>query len=55
MSFRKIEIDKKYKLPKCNSPEHNPPMHIVLKPGVWEWTCPKCGATQTIVVPKITC
>lgn len=27
----------------CRSPEHEPPSHIVLEPGMWRWTCPACG------------
>ncbi len=27
----------------CKHPEHNPPGHIVLPPGVYEHTCPACG------------
>lgn len=26
----------------CRHPEHNPPGHIVLSPGVYEHTCPGC-------------
>lgn len=33
----------------CRHPEHNPPGHIVLQPGVYEYTCPGCGRTQTII------
>lgn len=28
----------------CIHPEHNPPSHIVLSPGVYEHECPGCGA-----------
>lgn len=34
----------------CISPEHNPPKHIVLKPGVYEWECPSCGRKIEFVV-----
>ena len=38
----------------CNSPSHNPPMFIYLTPGLYEWTCPACGAITTFEVPLIT-
>ena len=34
----------------CRHLEHNPPMHIVLSPGVYEYTCPGCGKTITFTV-----
>ena len=37
----------------CPHPEHNPPMHIVLSPGTYEYTCPGCGQTTTFVVPAV--
>jgi hypothetical protein len=36
----------------CLNPEHNPPMHIVLEPGVYEHTCPGCGKTQIFTVRR---
>jgi hypothetical protein len=39
-----------YKKPPCLSPEHKPPMHMVLEPGRYEWTCPKCGHKTIFVV-----
>lgn len=27
----------------CRHPQHNPPMHIVLESGIYEYTCPQCG------------
>ena len=35
----------------CFHPEHNPPTHIVLEPGLYEYTCPNCGRTSTFTVP----
>lgn len=35
---------------RCMNPEHDPPMHIVLSPGVWEHTCPGCGQTTVFHV-----
>jgi hypothetical protein len=37
----------------CKSPEHNPPGHIVLKPGIHTWKCPKCGKEITFIVPEV--
>jgi len=28
--------------PECHDPEHNPPGHISLPPGRYEYTCPSC-------------
>lgn len=38
----------------CMSPEHNPPGHIVLSPGTYEYTCPLCGKTITFYVRGIS-
>lgn len=35
----------------CRHPEHKPPMYIVLKPGMYEYTCPGCGKTVNFTVP----
>jgi len=40
--------------PPCIHPEHNPPTHIVLRPGIYEYTCPACGKTIRFVIPAIT-
>lgn len=37
----------------CISPEHNPPMHIVLPAGIYEYTCPSCGEKQTFEVQEV--
>ena len=37
----------------CFHPEHNPPAHIVLEPGVWRHTCPCCGKKTEFVVQAI--
>ncbi|GJQ43688.1 MAG: hypothetical protein JETCAE03_31860 [Ignavibacteriaceae bacterium] len=39
----------------CTHPEHNPPSHIVLSPGEYEYTCPSCGKITKFTVPLITC
>lgn len=51
--FRKVKTTV-YKKP-CLHPEHNPPAHIVLSPGTWEWSCPSCGQTIRFEVPEILC
>jgi len=38
----------------CLSPEHNPPTHIVLSAGTYEYTCPSCGKVMVFTVPLIT-
>jgi hypothetical protein len=38
----------------CRSPEHNPPHHVSLPNGVYEHTCPKCGAKQVFTVARPT-
>ncbi len=35
----------------CRSSEHNPPQHIVLEPGTYEYVCPACGHRQVFTVP----
>lgn len=35
----------------CRHPDHNPPAHIVFKPGIYEHTCPKCGSITSFTVP----
>ena len=37
----------------CMSPEHDPPQHIALEPGTYEYTCPACGQKTTLIVPHI--
>lgn len=39
----------------CRHPEHNPPGHIVLEPGIYHYTCPGCGHTRRIEIwPRAT-
>lgn len=38
----------------CAHPEHNPPSHIVLQPGVYEHICPGCGEKKTFEVARAT-
>lgn len=50
MPLKKIDSSK----PKiCKNPEHNPPMHIYLGPGDYEYKCPECGHMQIIHIPEI--
>jgi hypothetical protein len=39
----------------CRDKQHNPPSAIVLKPGLYEHTCPSCGKTVKISIPRISC
>lgn len=38
----------------CLDPAHNPPSHLYLEGGEYEWTCPSCGKKVEFVVPSIT-
>lgn len=38
----------------CLDPAHNPPSHLYLEAGEYEWTCPSCGKKTEFVVPSIT-
>lgn len=38
----------------CNHPEHNPPTHMVLSPGVYENVCPGCGRVTVFTVQNVT-
>lgn len=55
MSTKKIKdftLDKICKI--CKYPEHNPPGFQVFTPGMYEHTCPGCGAITNFTVPLIT-
>lgn len=39
----------------CTHPDHNFPNMIVLPPGIYEHTCPACGAKQTVHIPGTFC
>ncbi len=39
----------------CFDSEHNPPSHIVLEPGKYEYTCPSCGKVTIFTVPAVYC
>lgn len=38
----------------CRHPEHNPPCHIYLNDGNYQYTCPSCGHIQTFTVQGAT-
>ena len=50
MSFKKLE-ETNWNTKTCKHPEHNPPSHIVLDPGNYEYTCPACLKTTIITIP----
>jgi hypothetical protein len=52
MPFVKFEPDEKDQ--RCRHPEHDPPGHIVLKPGTYTYECPACGQRQTFRVTRPT-
>ena len=60
MALRKIgKVDENnekwyYDEEPCKHPEHNPPMHISLENGVYEYTCPACGKRVEFVVNNPT-
>lgn len=39
----------------CLHPEHNPPSMVVWEPGVYQHTCPACGAKITFTVNATVC
>jgi hypothetical protein len=47
--FRRIDVEPWGAKP-CHHPEHNPPGHIVLPPGRYEYTCPGCGRVTIVNV-----
>jgi len=49
MTLRKISDP----APICTHPEHNPPNHMVLSPGIYEWECSGCGEKKVFVVEKL--
>ncbi len=51
MPLKKI---KEAKVP-CLSSEHNPPSHIVLEAGTYEYICPACGEKQVFEVNQAVC
>lgn len=34
----------------CTNPGHNPPIHMVLDPGIYEHKCPGCGKIHKITI-----
>lgn len=41
------EDEKKTFKPPCDSPDHNPPSHMVITTAM-KWVCPKCGVSVII-------
>lgn len=41
--------------PPCMDPQHNPPNCIVLEPGRYRHTCPRCGRQVEFDVPAVYC
>ena len=37
----------------CLNEAHEPPKHLVLPPGTYEYTCPTCGYVTIFEVPLI--
>jgi hypothetical protein len=38
-------------VPLCTDPDHEPSRHIVLEPGMYEHTCPRCARVTLFEVP----
>lgn len=58
MPIRKIEEEPtKSWFPKqaCRDPEHDPPTHIVLEPGLYEHECPSCQRTVRFRIQRVIC
>jgi len=52
MGFRKLsETIDKYE--DCLDPEHLPSGYIVLEPGTYEYTCPRCGKITIVTISKV--
>jgi len=51
--LRKINDGAQDKSQICPSTYHNPPSHIALSPGTYEYTCPHCGHTTTFSVRAV--
>lgn len=62
VDWSEIKLEKKGGLVKkiadiekpCMSPQHNPPSHMYLEAGVYEYICPSCGETTQFTVPLRT-
>lgn len=37
----------------CLSSEHDPPKHMLYRPGIYEHTCPRCGKVQRFTVTGV--
>ena len=41
-----------FKIEFCRDPDHSPSKFIILEPGNYEHTCPKCGKIQKFVIKR---
>lgn len=49
--LERLPDDRKYAEP-CLDRGHNPPAHLVLKPGRYRYTCPGCGKETVFTVRR---
>jgi predicted RNA-binding Zn-ribbon protein involved in translation (DUF1610 family) len=54
MPFLKLKEDTPEGKASCMDREHNPPTGICPEPGIYEWSCPSCGAKKIVRIPRIT-
>lgn len=49
MPFKRlIDTLRSERAQRCRSPQHYPPSLIYLPPGIYEYECPDCGASQIV-------
>lgn len=53
MPFRRIKEDAEEEIV-CTSPYHNPPLHVMLAPGRYQYECPVCWKRTEVTVPGVT-
>lgn len=52
MPIRKLETRSVIAVvPLCTDQDHNPPKHLLLEPGFYEHTCPRCSRVTLFEVP----
>lgn len=54
MTLTKLEDLKPYGAPACNHAEHNPPTHMLMEAGTYQWKCPGCMNVVQFTVTKPT-
>lgn len=47
LSYKPLKRD-----PTCRHPEHDPPGHILLRPGLHVYACPACKKECTVYIPE---